>query len=362
MAPGTGGTPPPFAGPSSDNGPNPGPSQRSRPTAASEKPPRQLPEPVRFWIAHTPRRWHSAGGFWTDLAHARIRGFRTTGGAPLPELEAGGLDDLFHLPPVRPELRAARDELAAALAQSGTPVLAQLLPGEPARLPGEPARLPGVVVVFDLLRPLLEGRLDRLGELPEGSTAVWPLVAGLTDQPESWEEGCERLAAAGVGCVQATAVELDPELCSRLARDRGDDVFDALFHGEPPSERSFSCCAHAHGLEVFTPRPATGRSPRQIRNRHLAAQLALAGELWLRLDRSVASGQALFRAARGAESTRHDLAALVREENLTVMNWLSTRSAELIVEVVTRDRSSLLEELLEEYLGGTGDRGSGSLQ
>lgn len=313
-------------------------------------PPRQLPEPARFWIAHTPRRWHSAGGLWTDLAHARIRGFRT-GGAPLPKLEADGLDDLFHLPPVRSELRAARDELAAAIARSGTPVLAQLLPDE--RL-----RLPGVVEVYDLLRPILDGELERLGELPEGSTAVWPLIAGLTDRPERWQEGCDRLAAAGVGCVQATAVELSPELRSHLARDRGDEIFDALFHGAPPSERDFSRYAHARGLGVFMPRPETGRSPREIRNRQLAAQLALAGELWLRLNRSVAAGQALFRAARGAESTRHDLAALVREENLTVMTWLSTRSAELIVEVVTRNRSTLLEDLLGEYFDDAqaGDR------
>ncbi len=351
MTPGTAGTPPSFARPSSDNGPNPGPSQRSRPTAAREKPPRQLPEPARFWIAHAPRRWHSAGGFWTDLAHARIRGFRTTGGAPLPELEGGGFDDVFQLPPVRPELRTDRDALAAALVRSGTPVLAQLLPGE--RAP-----LPGVVVVYDLLRPLLDGELTGLDELAQGTTAVWPLVAGLTDRPELWEEGCERLAAAGVGCVQATAVELDPELRSRLARERGDEVFDALFHGPPPSERDFSRCAHAHGLRVFMPRPETGSSPRRIRNRQLASRLALAGELWLRLDRSVASGQALFRAARGAESTRHDLAALVREDNVTVMNWLSTLSAELIVEVVTRDRSTLLEELLEEYLEGAQEGGS----
>jgi len=323
------------------------------PGAAATLAPRQLPEPARFWIAHAPRSWHSATGWWTNLAQARIGGFRGAA-APLPELEARGLDDLFYLPPVTAQLRAARDELAMALVDSGTPLLAQ-------RVPGEGGELPGVVAVFDLLAALLAGELDRFDELPEGAIAVWPLVAGLTDRPQSWEEGCRRLAAAGVGCVQAMAVEIDPELRSRLARDRGDDVFDALFHGRSPSEREFSRCAHAHGLEVFAPRPATGRSPREIRNRQLAAQLALAGELWLRLKRPVASGQAILRAARGAEATRHDLAALVREHNLTVMTWLDDRSAEMIVEMVSRGRSSLVDELLGEYLGNADDRGAESL-
>lgn len=312
--------------------------------SGQSRPVQQIPEPARFWIAYAPRNWRSAGGLWTDLANARIAGFHGTQGAPMPELDAAGLDDLFYLPPVVPELAGERDRLATALVGAGTPVLLELLPGET-------SRAAGALVIYDLLEALLEGEIDRLSDLPRGATAVWPLIGGLTDRPDAWDEGCSLLKLAGVRCVQAMLLELKPPIRRRLAEGRDDEVFDALFLGDPPSERDFAAFAELHGLESFMQRPLTGYSPRQIRNRRIAAHLALAGETWLRLGKPVSVGQALFRAARGAEHTHHDLAALVQEDNLTVMNWLDALGAEVVEEIVRSGRSALLASLMEEYLG-----------
>ena len=210
------------------------------------------------------------------------------------------------------------------------------------------------LVIYDLLGVLLEGDVDRLSELPHGSLAVWPLIGGLTDRPDVWDEGCMLLKIAGVKCVQAMVVDLSASMRRKLAEGRDDDVFDALFHGDPPSEQLFATYGERYGLEPFIERPHTGISPRQVRNRRIAADLALAGEIWLRLGKSVGIGQALFRAARGAEKTHHDLAALVKEENLTVMDWLDAHSLRFVEEIVQAGHSTLLHELIEEYLGRRG--------
>lgn len=312
------------------------------PDSGRTRPVQQHPEPARFWIAYAPRNWRSAGGLWTDLANGRIGGFHGSHGAPMAEIDAVGLDDLFYLPPVVPELSGKRDHLAATLIQSDTPVLLELQPGET-------TTASGALVVYDLLETLLEGEIDRLSELPRGATAVWPLVGGLTDRSDVWDEGCSLLRIAGARCVQAVVLELGPSEKRKLA-EGSDDAFDALFHGETPSEREFTSYAERYGLESFMSRPRTGRTPREIRNRHIAADLALAGEIWLRLGRQMSVGQALFRAARGAEHTRHDLTALVQEGNLTVMNWLDAQSAEVVRDIVVEGRSTLMSELMDEYL------------
>lgn len=314
------------------------------PASIRTRPVEQLPEPARFWIGYAPRNWRSAGNLWTDLANARIAGFHGKRGATLPEIEASALEALFYLPPVVADLAEERDRLAVSLIEAGTPVLMQLLPGET-------TAVSEALVVYDLLGPLLDGDIDQLAKLPPGSTAVWPLIAGITDRSEAWDEICAVLQAAGVRCVQAMVVELNPSLRRQLAEGRGDEVFDALFHGEEPSELLFALYTDRYGLEPFMPRPETGATPRQARNRRIAADLALAGEVWMRLGRAVSQGQALFRAARGAENTHHDLTALVQEDNLTVMNWLDGQGVEIIEEIVHTGQSSLLAGLLDEYQG-----------
>ncbi len=305
---------------------------------------RQIPEPGRFWIAGGPRAWPCTEGPWTDLANGRLKAFQGPPASLFPAVEAGKLDDLFYLPPVDLSLAGDRDRLARELVEAGTPAVVELRPGE--RPP------PGVAVVYDLASSLLAEEIGRLADLPAGAVAVWPLIAGLTDRPETWEAGCALLASAGVRAVQPLAVDLDPVVRRCLAEERDDEtLFDALFHGEPPSEREFSRLAHRQGLSAFIPRPPTGVSPRQVRNRRFAADLALAGELWLRLGRSESQGQALLRAARGADRTSYDLAALAVERNLSLMFFLDRTSVEVVVELVGEGRSSLLASLLDEYLG-----------
>lgn len=306
---------------------------------------RQFPEPGRFWIAAGPRIWPAAAGPWTDLANSRLVGFQGRPATSFPELEAGTFDGLFYLPPVDPSLAAERDRFLVDLAADRTPVLQQLAPGES---PHPEAR----VAVYDLARSLLAGEPEGLAEVSAGMPVVWPLIAGLTDRRELWEAGCELLAGAGARCVQPVAVELDPTVRRALAEERDDEeVWRALFHGRSPLERDFSRCAAHFGLAAFIGRPETGPSPRRRRNRRLAGTLALAGELWLRLERPVSQGQALLRAARGAEESVYDLVALVREDNLGLMEWLDSTGVELIREHVAEGRSSLVESLLEEYLG-----------
>lgn len=306
--------------------------------------PRQLPEPGRFWIAARPRLWTCTEGPWTDLATGRLAAFRGRAEPLFPEIEVGRLDDLFYLPPADEPLAVDRDRLVAELAQAGTPVLVELRPGETP--PGGEA-----AAVYDLSAPLLAGDVGRLSEVPADSVAVWPLIAGLTDRPDAWDEGLALLAEAGARCVQPVAVELEAVVRRCLAEERQDgELFDVLFHGQAPSEREFSRAAHRFGLAAFMPRPQTGATGRQRRNRRIAAALALAGELWLRLGRSQSDGQALLRAARGADRTSYDLAALVRDRNLALMPWLDRAGVEVVSESVTQGSASLVESLLEEYL------------
>jgi hypothetical protein len=317
---------------------------------------RHHPEPGRFWIAASPRSWSAARGPWTDLAGGRLVGVQGRPQAVLPDLgperKRGDLDDLLYLPPVDPSLAEERDRAAARLREAGVPLLVQLTPGE--TLPVETAAAPPaatVAAVYDLAVPLLAGDLESLRRLPAGAAAVWPLIAAVTDGAEVRDRGCRLLAAAGVRCVQPLAVELDPVTRRSLAEERGDErVFAALFHGPPPSERDFARAAHGHGLEVFLRRPPTGFSPRRVANRRLAAGLALAGELWLRLGRPESRGQALLRAARGADGAAYDLTALVREGNLAVMDWIDELGVEILAELVDAGRSERLDALLAEYL------------
>ncbi|MCG8461050.1 MAG: hypothetical protein MI919_32600 [Holophagales bacterium] len=179
------------------------------------------------------------------------------------------------------------------------------------------------------------------------------MIPGLTDELELWDDGLELLALRGVACVQPLILELTPVQRRRLAEGRDEQVFDALFHGRLDSrvERGFSGRAYGHGLQLFAERPhAGGVGLRKRSNRAIAAQLTLAGELWLRLDRSTTVGQGLLRAARGAESTHHDLAAIAREGNLDVIDWLTVLARELVEEWVESGAASLVAELRNEYL------------
>ena len=308
------------------------------------RPIQQIPEPSRFWIGYSPRNWKGTQRPWTDLANGKLEGFQKRGALSLPQIDSDGLDSLFYMPPVVPELHGERQRIIDELTRLRVPILLQTEPGA--------EDLPEVChPVYDLLHPLLEGDLEAFFKLPAGSSVVWPLISGLTDPPEICDEGCDLLAQRGVRCVQPVTVELTPFIKRRLAEGRDEDVYDALFHSEPMSEREFARMAHRYGLSPFMTRPLIAGTPKFVSNFRIAGVLAMIAELWLRLDRSTGQGQAILRAARGAERTHHHLAALVEEENLKVLTWLDTRSQDLIRELVDTGDVVLLQELFEEYVG-----------
>ncbi len=200
---------------------------------------------------------------------------------------------------------------------------------------------------------------------------MWPLAAGLTDDPALWEAGCARLAAAGAATVQALALDLEPAERRRLVERCGEAAFEPLFHRPPPdarTERDFARTAHRHGLDPFLPRPlpapasagaagaggTAGFRRAAAVNRRLAGELALAGELWLRLGRPAGPGQALYAAARQADRTPYDLAGLAREKNLAPLSWLDAAGRRMVEEGAAGESPALLADLLAEYVAAEG--------
>lgn len=336
------------------------PSVEPQEAARPSRPGSQLPEPGRFWVRYLPKAWETPDRPWVHLGGGRL-GEWVRRGAPRPALESlsdAPLDDVLYVPPVPPKRGPARDELATARLMDGTPVLVQLFPGEEPKIPP----VQGVTFVFDLLAVLLDGDLGKLDRLPTGASVVWPLIAGLTDDPSLWDEGCRRLALAGARCAQALAPALTPQDRHRLLDEKegGDDLFDALFHREPPPERDFARAAHRHGLDPFLARPLP-RAPIVGReNRRIGEVLALAGELWLRLGRPVEQGQSFYRSARWVDETTYDLEALAHEGNLGVIKVFDPTSLAVVAEVVETGESALLAGLLAEYVAPQGPEGEGT--
>lgn len=308
----------------------------------------QRPEVARFWIGRRFRNWQLSPMLWTNLATRSI-GVPGTGGE-LPALE-GDRSQLLYVPPVDPELASVRSPRQAWLADSKFSMLVQAIPGDPFA-PPETA-----TVVYDLLLILLDGDLDRIETLPSGATVVWPLIAGMSDDPILWREGCGRLQAAGVQCAQALRPDLDGRDRRCLAAEleaRGRSDFDALFHRSAPSERDFAAVADRFGLAPFMRRPLLPVEKRRARNHRVAETLSLTAEIWLGLERSEAQAQLLFQAARWAEETSVDVRALGREGNLEILDWLRPPASTVVEEWASSGTSATFDALLAEYLGRVG--------
>jgi hypothetical protein len=207
--------------------------------------------------------------------------------------------------------------------------------------------------VLDPLEVLVSQGVSGLADLETGyQVAVWPLIAGVTDDPEDWRLGVDRLVAAGVTALVPFALDLAPSERRRLAEWTDEDGYQALFHGSRPDERELARMASRAGLEVLARRPLIPGSARRAFCRRVATELAQAAELWSRLGRAEASGQDLLRAARWVERSPRDLRALVREGNLGVLPWLDSRSRAVVEDLAAERAPRLRVELEAEYLGG----------
>jgi hypothetical protein len=217
--------------------------------------------------------------------------------------------------------------------------------------PGQPAVSPlGGLFSAEPIAAAARHYLSRLSLLPRGAAAVWPLIPGLTDAPALVAAGLDALAAAGAAVVQPVVPRLAAAERRRLAEAAGDSAFDRLFHGGEPDERAFARAAVSRGLGFLVPRPLPRPPLVGAENRRLAAVLAVAAELWLRLGRSPSQGQAFFRAARWADETGYDLAALAREGNLAVVAALDAASRALLEEAAGGGAPALVAELMRDYL------------
>ena len=243
--------------------------------------------------------------------------------------------------------RKQRDELADTLLDAGSSVLLQLLSGEP-----RPALQ--AIYVIDPLELLVTGGIEALSEVPKESVVAWPLIAGVTEDEESWKGALGRLSQSGVRCVQATEYDLEPSEKRRLAELGDDSAFDALFHGERPSERSFARVAATLELVPFLTRPVNIKSGLTERNRSIAAHISLVAELWSRNQLSESSAQQYFAAAKWVDRTRYDVSGLCREGNLGVASQLDTATRELIAQFVISGHSDLYEELMLDYTSESG--------
>ena len=305
----------------------------------------QLPDPGRFWIRFSPRGWPGPARPWTDLAGSRLGVSRQEFGVRVDR----ALDDLLYLPPVAARFEGQRLDTACRRLAEGTPVLVQVqVDGELPEIVRGEGPLTGTTRVFDLLPALLAGNLELLSRLPAGHAAVWPLIAGLTDDPELWRRGCEGLARSGITTVQAVSLSLSPADRRRLLEGR-EEAFDALFHRPSPAERPFAAVAGTFGLAPFLRRPLPGSPMRAAPRRELAGALTLVADLWLRLGRTASHGLALARAAHWVDATSYDIAALAREKNLGVIPEIDEESRRLIEEWATTGQVALLGELEREY-------------
>ncbi len=329
----------------------------SRPVAPSFETFRPAPE--RLWIRYRPRRWPGAAGPWTDWARAGL-GRRGRAGSEVPAAPRRSPDDVIYLPPVDPAHEPRRRELAAACSEAGSPVLLQRRAGaDPEGAPEEAQVPPGIVQLWDLLPALLHPNRAETWHLPPRAGCVWPLIAGLTDGEERVEEGLDRLREIGAATVQAVALELPPRARRRLAEAGDERVFDRLFHAPPPSVRAFARRAAARGLGCFVDRPLPAGPPRLVLRRKCAGELRLAADLRYRLGRPEPESQKLLRAARWIDREDRDLAALAEDHNLEIVQWIDAASREVIQDLVTGERSRLVEALLAEYTDPAPERNAG---
>ena len=310
----------------------------------------QWPEAGRFWIRYEPRSWPNVPTPWVHLGRSALgREKASRGDIPFPG-EEKPLRDLVYLPPVAAETESERQSCAREHLNRGTPVLMQVLSG------GEKGP-DGSLSVLDLLPSLLAEKRPADLVPPGVTTAVWPLIPGISDADEMWGAWLPELREAGVEVVLPQLLELTPGDRRWLADQVSEDAYSSLFHGSTPSERRFCREVHRAGIQVFPPRPHLPASTPTLgetrkTGRLLAEKLLLAGELWDRLGKPPGVAHGLLSAGRWVDGTSYDLLGLAREGNLRHLPALSGLSLDLAGEELTGESSGLVNELLAEYLEG----------
>lgn len=292
------------------------------------------PEPARFWIRFGPPRGWSCDRPWVDLATGKLG--RISGWTPLSGWPPASLGDVTYCPPSRESFQAPE--------RGPNLFLLQLFPGQVVP--------PRVWAVYDILEELISGKMDHLEDVVGGSSVVWPLLSGLTDTEELWEDGLDRLVGAGVHHVQPMALDLTPADRRYLAERAESAAFDRLFHAASPSERAFSSFAAQLGIEAFAERPQPELPQRVLVRRRVSAALAMTAELSLRTGGSEPRAQALFVAARNVEREDVDLEALVREGNLGVLPWLDDESRSIVTLTLSGEAGDAVDELRRLYVAG----------
>ena len=342
-------------------------------------------EPANLWIRHSFSAWPSGGGddLWCDLATGGLRPSRSGPADVSLDTDAAAellraATDVVYVPPLTAEHEPFRARLVAVVAETGAPLLAQVvggrLPGAalfgPSRScgggsvglrsagsrtvgPGLPAASamtasrmsqpttaglpPNATVVIDLLDSLVRQAATLREELRENrqsslllaprplqdANLVWPLVCGWTDQPEVLGPAMTRFAAAGARRVVPRVLELDARdrrLLAERFQSTWPEAFDALFHGDgsPPDAQAFRRAVEAAGIEHRLPRPlpAPPLPARLRRARELAGHLIELGDV------ADTHGDAYYRAARFLDRGEVDIEAAAREGNLGVLPWL----------------------------------------
>lgn len=305
------------------------------------------PEPARFWVRWAPREWRGPEEPFLDLARGRLAPAALRRGGESTALPAAPADTLY-LPPVGDGATAWRRDWIERAAGAGHAVLVQV----PA---GEESPEGAATLVADLTGALLDGELDRLTKAPANAVAAWPLIAGVTDDPETLRAGCARLRDAGVRAVQGIVPELDPAERRRLSQEGGEEVYQALFHGPPASPLPLARVVVEHRMSPWLERPglAVPASGRRSRNRALAGHLAILAEWRLLLGHPESGAQALFHAARWVDEETRDVVAIANEGNLSIVDWLEPRSREEIERFAGGGGEAALAELTDALLAST---------
>ena len=336
----------------------------------------RLPEAGSNWVRYWPRRWPEPleGPAWTHLGRQSLEAVGADDGAPahcgvteardwsaaasalrrlVPEL-----DDVLYLPPVVIEGQDLRLDVARMAREGGVPVVGQCQAGQS---PGDIGRLVELVgergeVLLDLTCLVVErfrwseASPEQLAQAAgiDVIAALYPVIAGLSDRSDAVAEASRWMQCAGLRAVRVVSLRPDPEALRRLGSGLPQDDALALFHAGDPDLRQVERQMRSRGLEVWRARPVP-QGAAVGRRRAVSGVLCRIGEAWTALGRAESAAQEFFVASRWLDETNLDIDALVREDNLRIVDRVGASAAAEIAEWIQTGHSALLEELEREY-------------